>query len=397
MANFELKDLTEPLTELEVKTTVYEILDQLGINTTSWKLGAVVRTIITVFSIALSYCTYLIAGIAQSGFLVYAQGAWLTLVARNVYNIERIDADQARGHATLTNTSGTPYTFDPEDLILSAPAADTEYRNTESVTVPAMGSVTFSIECIQVGATRAEAGQVSTLVTPLGGVTATNAVAIIGLDAETDPALRARCKASTAALSPFGPADAYRFAATSAKRPSGESCGVTRVRLIPDGQGGIQAYVATSVGEVPAGIGEDPDSDLAIVADAMQRKAAPLGITLDVESVDEVEIDIEYTAYVYDSVGLSESQIKAKIAEALASRIARLPIGGDVLPSTTFPGKLYVDAIRGAIDNTLPEHIYHVTIASPAADVSIQVNQVAVLNPPDGTIVFTEASDTSLV
>lgn len=393
MSLFNISDLTKELTPDEVETAIYQELDLLGVETTVWKPGAVVRTIVSVFSTLLAYNTFVIAGIAQSSFLFYAQSGWLTLLAQYTYNIEREGASNATGHVTLTNSSATPYTLAPNDLIVSNPTISKEFRNSGALTVPANSSVTTVIVAVEEGSgSNSAPHSITSLVTALAGVTCTNADAISGFDVESDDSLKKRCQQSTAALSPFGPSDAYRYAAVSAKR-NGESCGVTRIRLDADGMGNIDVYCATSTGEVPGTVG-DLTTDLGCVADAVQHNAVPLGITANVFSCTTQNVAVSYTVYVYDSVNLDTVSILALTDTALGDRIDRLPIGGDII--TTPPGALYLDSIKSCIDNTLPE-IYRVVVHSPTADIPLTIGQVAVLASSSGAVVISPSPENNVI
>jgi uncharacterized phage protein gp47/JayE len=393
MSLFNISDLTKELTPDEVETAIYQELDILGVETTVWKPGAVVRTLVSVFSVLLAYCTYIIAGIAQSGFLYYAQGGWLSLLAQYTYNLEREGASNATGNLTLTNSSATPYTLATDDLIVSNPDISKEFRNAEPVTIPANGSVTTVIVAVEEGsASSSPPHSITSLVTALAGVTCTNADAISGFDAESDDSLKKRCQQSTAALSPFGPSDAYRYAAVSAER-DGQNCGVTRIRLDADGMGNIDVYCATSTGEVPGTVG-DLTTDLGCVADAIQHNAVPLGITANVFSCTTLNVSVTYTVYVYDSVNLDPVSILALTDTALGDRIDRLPIGGDII--TTPPGALYLDSIKSCIDNTLPE-IYRVVVHTPTTDTPLTIGQVAVLASSTGSVVISPSPENNVI
>lgn len=388
MSTFNISDLTQELTPDEVKTAIYQELDLLGVETSTWKPGAVVRTIIAVFSVLLGYCTYIISGIASSSFLAFAQGAWLTLLAQYTYNVTREGASNATGNLTLTNSSATPYSIAVDDLIVSNPTISKEFRNAEAFLIPALGSVTTVIAAVEEGSGSTSApGSIISLVTPLAGVTCTNPDAITGFDEETDDSLKLRCQQSTAALSPFGPSDAYRYAATSATR-DGESCGVTRIRLDADGAGNIDVYVATATGEVPGTVG-DLSTDLGCVALAIQENAVPLGITGNVFSCTTVPVSVVYTVYVYDTVNLDSASILALTDTALGDRVNRLPIGGD-------GGFFFLDSIKSCIDNSLPE-IYRIQVTSPVADIPLAINEVAILASATGTVAVTPSAENSVI
>jgi phage-related baseplate assembly protein len=367
----QLEELTKDLTAEECKETIYKLLERVGIATSSWLPGSPTRTIIAVFAVLYAWCSYMLAGIASMGFLATARGPWLTLLCRHQYNVERRGATAASGTVTITNTSGVAKPLGSYDLILSAPALDLEYRNPSPITIAATGDTLVTVESSQEGsASSAPAGSITTVVTALPGVTVSQPSALIGQDEESDQSLRARAKASTASLSPHGPQDAYRYAATSCTRSDGSPIAISKLKLVADGSGGIDAFIAGSAGAID-------ESDLTIVNEAMHR-VAPLAITLRVANSVALPLTVQYQVWCYLSASLTESQVQAACDKALSDRIARLPIGGDA-------GMLYLNSIRGALDNTLPE-IFRVTVSVPAADVPVAPNETVVLSNVFGTV-----------
>lgn len=370
-----LDELTRPLTRTEVQTKIYTAIAALGVDTTVWKSGAVVRTMIAACSIMIAAFSTLVAAIARSGFLELAEGAWLTHVAHYVYGVDRDEATFATGFVTLTNAGGGIYDLDPGDLVL-ANGAGKQYRNVGAVSLDALSSATIAVRAVEAGsASTTAAGTVTELVTPLLGVSATNALAIVGRDEERDPALRARCYEMLGALSPMGPWDAYSYAARNALRADGSSIGVARVRTVKDGFGNVTTYVATSSGAV-AGTEGNPASDLGIIAEAVQQSAAPLAVTAHIASASTLSVAVTYKLWIYNTTGLSPAQIQAAITARLVAFMSSVPIGGHIVGGD--PGKVFVDAIRTTIGATLPE-IFHVEVTAPAADVVLSISQVPVL------------------
>ena len=92
-----------------------------GTKTTNWKPGAVVRTIVAVLAFVLAAFSVLTSLLAKSGFLELSSGAWLTLVARYVYGVERDTGSFATGFVTLDNAGGGVYSGDPDDLLFTNP------------------------------------------------------------------------------------------------------------------------------------------------------------------------------------------------------------------------------------------------------------------------------------
>lgn len=383
--SFSLDDLTTPSTKEEVQTAIYDVLAVLGVKTTSWKPGAVVRTMITGVSVVAAGFTSLSAAIARGGFLELAEKKWLTLKAYYDYKIDRIEGDFATGEVTLTNAGGAIYVVPAEDLILRNAVTGALYRNTASFTLGALATLTIPVRAVEVGsAGSASPGDISELETPLNGVTCSNANALVGEDDEPDVSLRARCSEKLGALSPFGPWDAYTSAVRTAKRADGSSVGVRRVRVIGGGgDGTLLVVLATATGPVTGTLG-DTASDLGAANLAVQQYAAPQGITAAVLSAVAAPIAVTYTAYVYNTTGLSDDQIKTLIAAELATFLSAQPIGGIIVPPD--PGTIFADSLRAAIRKARPE-VFKVVLALPTGDVVLAPTQVATLGTVIGSIV----------
>jgi hypothetical protein len=384
---FTTDDLTTPLTVADVKASIYRVMATIGVSTTGWKPGAVVRTIVAANAIVIAALSNLIALIARSGFLELAAGAWLTLVAFFTYNVTRIEATFASGNVTLNNTGGGVYSLGPGDLILSNPATGKTYRNTSPVSVGALQvGIVVPVAAIEAGAaSTALPNEITGFVTPLLGVNSTNPLAVVGFDAEEDPALQARCSDKLGSLSPNGPPDAYSFVARSALRADGSPVGVTRVRSIPDGLGGIDVYLATPSGGLTGTVG-DLSTDLGAADDLLQRSATPLAVTARVHAASPVVIPVTYEIWLYNDGGLTSLQIQDAIGVELANFMAVQPIGGNAIDVD--PGKVFVSAISAVVgrarlrptDPASPRlAIFRVAITDPATDTVIAAGQVPVL------------------
>jgi hypothetical protein len=106
MATFSIDELITPLETEEIKTSVYSALATVGVTTTTWKPGAVVRTIIAIVAVILHALSVLVSNIARSGFLALASGTWLALKARYDYAVEKQEAEFASGTVLVSNASG---------------------------------------------------------------------------------------------------------------------------------------------------------------------------------------------------------------------------------------------------------------------------------------------------
>lgn len=373
-----LDQLVEPMTVDEAKAAVYAALEARGVKTTSWKPGAVVRSIIVGASIIYAAFSRLQALVGRQGFLDLSEGDWLTLVALYVYDVIRISGTFATGIVRLDNAGGGVYAGGVGSLIVASSVNGKSYRNTEPYSIGAgqMG-VLVHVEAIEIGSdSSAAAGDIDTLVTALSGVSVTNENALIGTDEELDVPLRQRCRDKLGTLSPNGPADAYNYFARSAVREDGTSIGVTRTLVIPDGYGNVTLYVATPSGPVD-GDPDDPSTDLGAIFKAIEENVLPLGITLILQSASAVDVDVTYEIWIKDSTTLSNTQVIAAIADHIGTFLGNYPIGGEIIDSN--PGRLYVDSLAAAIANALPiGAVVKLVITVPSADVDLAPNEVPI-------------------
>ncbi len=384
-----LDELTTPATRAEVEEAIYATLAARGAKTTTWKPGAVVRTIITGIAIVLAALSELQAKIAKGGFLELATGDWLTLVARYVYDVERSTGTFATSTVTVQNTGGGVYSGDADDLVLSVSAgtaAGKTYRNTAAFSIPALAAaVEIPVQAVEIGSgSSAAANAIDTLETALLGVVVTASTAATGQDEETDAELRTRCRAKTGTLSPNGPRDAYSYVARSAKL-NDVSVGVTRVKTIADGNGNVDVYVATASGTL-AGTAGDPTTALGAVADAIHKNAEPLAVTPTVQNATPLSQGVTYELWVRDTIALTTSEIETAVADALAAYAAEHPIGGVELPSAP-TGRIYTDALRVVIAGAVEGHFLDLSLTVPAADVDLTASQFFQLGTVSATAI----------
>lgn len=380
---FNLDDLIEPVTRAEVQQSIYDALGTMGVPTTTWKSGSVVRTMIVAVSAVMAAFSVLQKDIARSGFLEFAFGNWLTLVAKYVYGVDRITATFASGNVRVTNTGGGVYTFDPDDLIFANTVTGYTFRNTEPVSIGPSQVVQVAVAATQTGsASNSAPGQITTMATVVLGLQCTNEAGLTGSDTESDSALRSRAQSKLGALSPMGPWDAYSYAVRTATYPDGTSIGVTRIRITKDGYGKVTTYCASASGDVDGSV-SDPTSPLGIAYAAVQKQAAPLGVNAVVVSAIEMPMPVTYEVWLYNTVPLDDAQIRTTIASAITKFFNEQPIGGDLTTGST-AGKIYADALIAAIHDCIPE-IFHVKLTLPPAETALTPESVAIA----GTITVT--------
>lgn len=379
-------ELTAPLSRQDVQASIYRVLAKVGVDTSAWKSGGPTRTMIVGVSAIIAAMSKHQAQVARSGWLELAADQWLDLSAYFVYAQRRIAATYGTGTLTLVNTGGGVYALDPGDLIVTNPATKQSYRNASAISLGSGATVSgVSFIAVEPGsAASADAGAITELTTVLPGVQIASGSSsrVVGLDRESDAALRARCAARLGALSPMGPWDAYAYAARNAVRADGSSVGVTRIRLTKDGYGHVTVYVAKQAGAIPP-------ADLAIVADAIDRNAVPQAITAFVVSAAEHPIAVGVTVYAYNTSGRTETQVQDLVRAQLRSFMDAQPVGGNVIAGV---GRVYADAIRVAAARAIPE-IIHVTLTAPSGDVTLTVNEVPTLGASSVGVVFVPPSE----
>lgn len=377
MAKLTVSDLTTPVSREEVQSSIYRVLSTLGVNTSAWKPGSVMRTMIVAVSAVFAAYSQLMAQSASAGFLATSSGDWLTLVAWYVYGIARREATYASGTLTLVNAGGGLYIIDTGDLIVRNAATGASYRNTEAFTSTPGSTIHIGIMATEPGSSsNADPHAIGLMVTTLLKVTCDNATGLYGQDEEPDPTVRERCSEVLGQLSPLGPWDAYFAALRNATRAdNGTNLGITRVRVEADGYGHVDCYAATDAGGVPGDM-NDPDTDLGAAQVAVLRNAAPLAVTARVHTAIETPVNVSYSVWIYSSTGKSPAQIEAAIHDQLEYFILHQPVGGNVIDDAA-TGYIYLDAIQRAIADTFPAAIFRTELTIPADDIPFTPAQVA--------------------
>ena len=376
--------LLKPLTAAQVKATLYSLLAALGLPVTSWKEGAVVRTIIAVISTVFGGFTELMVLVARSGFLDTASGAWLTLLAEQVYDVARILATFATGQVTLTNAGGGLYSFAAGDLVVTAPGAKKSYSNVSAITLNPLSTLVVDVQALELGtASNAAPGTVTALATAIPKVTVTNAGSILGSDEETDADLRARCRDKLGALSPNGPKAAYSYFAKSAQRADGTYVGATRVKVSPSGVP-VEVIVAGPAGAI-SGDPLDPATDLGAIAVAIEQNCVPNGVTYTLASATEHALAVACDVWIDKGAGLTSGEVTTASTTAIESFFAASPIGGVDLGGGGF---VFRNSLLASIASISPA-VLKVDVTAPAADEALAADEVPVLSgAPTVTVHF---------
>lgn len=342
-----LQQLITPVTEDEALASALEILKQLGFQSTSWQSGSAQMLLIRLFSRVWSTLTTVIAQIAAGGFTSLATGAYLTLVARYIYNLERNPAQPTIGKIRLTNSAGAPtHTFAAGDIIIAdAPNGSTvyhSYTNTEGGTLNpgTFLDIEFKADVAGVGSNIAPNVTLYLWTPSYVGMTPTNPPYLLsntwitrpGQAEESDQRLAQRCMGRFDKLT-YGNTDgAYRGWALDAVPE------LTRVTVLSAlGDANVTLVGATDLG------GLSPTQETAIedyvngVTDGVGRR--PLNDIFTAQSaVTVTSPSLTVTAYVFPE---NAATVPALITSALLNLFGTTPIGGKKL--VTSQGYIFVD------------------------------------------------------
>lgn len=381
MATLTLSQVITALTVDNVKTGLYSIATSVGLNVTTWGEGDPTRTIFAVMAQAAANREGVIVAAIKGGLLDYASEAWLTLLASNVYNVSRIEETFASGQITLTSSGADTYVLAAGDLVVESTTTGKTYRNTSGGTLNGGGTLTLDILAEEAGsASTSGATEIDGVVTPtLLNVTVANAASVVGADAESDEALRERCRDSLGALSPNGPAAAYEYVAKSTLRADGTVVDINRVRVSPSSSTGlVTVTLAAPTGAPIAG-------DVTLVESAINSSVVPLTATPTIAAATENTIAVTYELFVISDEPQTDGEIEAAVQANLEAYFAAVPIGG--VEKTAGVYRIYLDTIESLIAKTIPDaKLIDVDVSLPAGDVTMLATEVPILGTVTPTI-----------
>jgi phage-related baseplate assembly protein len=170
-----LASLLAPPSSDQVKASLLSFLQAQGFPVTDWEEGGVARTLVEMIATSIAELNKLVALIAASGFVAFSNGDWLTLVAQEVYALSRNQATFTQGVVLLTDSAGAgPFTILPGQLWFGATDGK-RFTNTVGAVLPKNGKVSLTVQAESPGVNyNVPTGSVTTLLTPLPGVTASN-------------------------------------------------------------------------------------------------------------------------------------------------------------------------------------------------------------------------------
>jgi uncharacterized phage protein gp47/JayE len=357
-----LAELVTTKTQAEMREALFAELAARGFPVSSWREGDVARTLVEIDAQALADESAVVAAIAKGGLLSEATGGWLTLLAREVYDLERKAAVATQGTVRLTaSAEAGPYTIAPGQLwFASASGLRFQSVNTVQLTLEKGGTLDLTVQAESPGAAYNVAnGTIAAMVTPLAGVTCANPdpgggtwITTQGVDEESDAALVSRCAARWPEAGYGSPAASYDLWARTA------SSAITRTKVQASGSvgGQVDVWVAGPSGPVSAGD----------VSAAQSYIAARAPLTSSAVVANATALAVTVTATLYGAAAYQTSAL-ASAQAALQALIASIPVGG----------KVYRSAIIGAL--MAVEGVQNVSVSAPASDTTMTASQVATL------------------
>jgi hypothetical protein len=373
----------------ETKEAIYNtgiaVARAVGLPVDSWQAGDPTRSLFHVEAETLSTLEVIVAQFIAAGFLDYATGIWLKLLAEQVFGVVVPAATPATTELVLSNAGGGRYPdIEAGDLTFKNSTTGVTYTNTTGGTIESGPGTTLTVTVVAdvLGSDgSAGVGEIDEIVTTLNGVTCSNAAVAVGVDEQDESVTRAQCRAKLDALSPNGAARAYEYIL---RTPSYSGLTyVPRVRTFPDSDvGEVKIYVAG-----PAGAISSTDRDTA--EDAVLTWCTPLCITPVVASAAGVTVNVTYELWVYASVNKTDAEIQEDVEAALETMFSTRPIGGDVVPPAT-SGSMYKSLIESTIRGVFPNQAFRVSVTTPASDTALTNSQVAQLGTVTATVNIVE-------
>jgi hypothetical protein len=401
---FTITDVITPATADEWEARILALCSSLGLTTTAWQSGSVVRTIISTFAAMLAIADETISAGASGGFLdfaasvtddpsvpdaagVYPTGpGWLDILASSVYAVDRIGAKYANGTMILTNVSASSYgPFAAGTYHIANPSTGKTYSNTAALTIAATTDTPATFQADEAGsASTASASSITDTVTALVGVTIDSGIqsgVLLGSNAESNAALVARCRLKLAALGPrLGPTSAYEYFALETTVPEDEGGGgitlaggaITRVAVSASAGSGVVTVTIANATGAPSG------PDVVLVDAYLQSVCVPDSVTAVVQAATAVPITVEADIWVPAAYA---STILATVTTALGTLIAGYPIGGVVLDIANNTGLSYERVVATLFASaTYVSQVDDVLVDAGTVDVVLTPTEVATLS-----------------
>ncbi len=366
----DIDDLITPLTEDQILERFLANLEAIGLRARSWRPAGTYRTILRVVAGLCASFSDEQAKFIRSGFLELAEGNWLTWVAFYVFGVTRPESTFATGEVTLTNTSGGDYSFAAGQLRVFNTATQKAYKNVDVVELPPLGTVSFDIIAVEIGAdSSSSTGTIDDIETQyVGQITVTNAAPVVGSDAMPDEDLRQLCRDKQGARSAYGPRGAYAYAIRTALRDDGSTVDVNRYSISPSSSTGVVTIYLAS----PSGVPTVDDVDAVI--DNVEEIARNDVATADISAASAVTITRSVTVWARKQPGLRAADLEELVDAQLVLLNRSYPIGG--IKKDTLSGYFWADSLDAAVQKAHPAIF---SVDGTGADVALATGEVPIL------------------
>lgn len=348
----------------------------LQIPADKWKVGGVASSILTVCSVLVATLSTLVAGTIGDFFLPTATGNGLKALAYYTYGVTVADATFATGTLTLTNTGGGVYTKASGEFTCLNPTIKQTYVNSDAFTLAALETKTINIRAVNAGSVaNSDPGTITQSVTSLLGVTISNPIAVVGLDAPSDEAVRQECVNRLAVNSVRGVRFVYAYAVQTAINPA--TLGPVNINRWAISEAShmseVVLYIAAPSGTV------DPN-DLTGVETNIEATARPSGVEVSVIAATPLAYAPAVTVYALAAPGTTQAQIKTSIDDTISTFIAQYPIGGITASDDSHPAGftgLFGEGVTGAISKGCNAIGATLLSVKGATDLALTSSQVA--------------------
>lgn len=366
--------LIKTVTADDIYEKALDMLEVAKVPARSWREGGVAKTLVGMLAALGAAGAALITSLVRGFFLFYAEGDYLSAHALDVYDVERIPATFATSidSVKLTNKGGAVHTIGANQLIIRSSNTGARYRVTQafvlgSGTEASPTTIAVAVSAVEAGAASSVGpAEIDELETTLTKVTVTNTTSIIGRDEETDDQLRKRCLAKKGTWSPFGPRDAYEYAALSAKLLDGTPTSITRVSVSRFSSTGRVTVICATPNGTPTG------DELDAVRAECEKIARADAIRLTVSGAIPIATSHVVTLW---AKGGTETILQANAQKTLTAFYSTYPIGG-LAKSDGGQGYLYLDAISAVIIGS-SEEAFDVDFEAGSTDTALDDDEVA--------------------
>lgn len=393
MALLSLDELLAPRTADQIKAMLLAALNAEGFQVSDWESGGVARTLIEMESSALDdLIGQLIPTITSGGFVLEATGDWLTLLAHELYELDRVAAVFAVQNITLTLFPGTgPYTITAGQLIALS-ASGKRYINTGTGTVTDVLPLTIAFKAESPGSGYNDAASTITkLVTPLPGLAINNVapdytgVTHIGASSGSvtpskTGAIAAHTVVVTIATSGQVTAGSFSFVLDGASPttvtpiPATYNIGATNMRLNFANGAGTPSFLVgdtfsfSSPGSPIAVQGVDEESDDALRARCLARWPA----------LSDVPTDSKYYLWAVTAAPGAVTKVSISADMTFPGQVDVLIAGpaGAVGADVRNAVQAYIDARVGILETAVVDSASNVTV-SAAGTVTVNAADLA--------------------